>query len=46
MRRLLFAWFVLLWMGGTGPAQAAWTYMGHLDGNTVLIDRSTIQLKG
>jgi len=30
---------------GQGNAQAAWTYMGHLDGNAVLIDRNSIQLK-
>jgi len=30
---------------GLGTAQAAWTYMGHLDGNAVLIDRNSIQLK-
>lgn len=30
---------------GLGTAQAAWTYMGHIDGHAVLIDRSSIQLK-
>ncbi len=30
---------------GLGTAQAAWTYIGHLDGHAVLIDRSSIQLK-
>jgi len=30
---------------GLGTAQAAWTYMGHLDGHAVLIDRNSIQLK-
>ena len=30
---------------GWGTAQAAWTYMGHLDGHAVLIDRNSIQLK-
>jgi hypothetical protein len=30
---------------GLGTAQAAWTYMGHLDGHAVLIDRNSIELK-
>jgi hypothetical protein len=31
---------------GAGTAQAAWTYMGNMDGNTVMIDRTSIQIKG
>ena len=31
---------------GQGAANAAWSYMGHIDGHAVLIDRTTIQLKG
>lgn len=38
--------FVFMALGlGLGNAQAAWTYMGHIDGHAVLIDRSSIQLK-
>ena len=29
-----------------GLANAAWTYMGHIDGHTVMIDRNSAQLKG
>ena len=29
-----------------GLANAAWTYMGHIDGHTVMIDRNSVQLKG
>ena len=29
-----------------GTVNAAWTYMGHIDGHTVLIDRNTVELKG
>lgn len=45
MRRLLNA--ILVWAVGmtAGTGHAAWAYMGHLDGNAVLIDRTTIQLK-
>jgi hypothetical protein len=46
MRRLLFSLFVLLLAGAVTPALAAWSYMGHQDGNTVLIDRGSIQFKG
>lgn len=30
---------------GLETAQAAWTYMGHIDGNAVLIDRNSVELK-
>jgi hypothetical protein len=44
MRRLLNAILVLVLAMAAGAGHAAWSYMGHLDGNAVLIDRATIQL--
>ena len=29
-----------------GGANAAWSYMGHIDGHAVMIDRTSVQLKG
>ncbi len=46
MRRFSLSLWVLLLGWGASPAYAAWSYMGHLDGNTVLIDRNSIQFKG
>jgi len=45
MRRLLTATVAMVLGVAAGRAHAAWTYMGHIDGNTVLIDRTSIQLK-
>ena len=45
MRRLLLATLVVALGMAAQTVQAAWTYMGHIDGNTVLIDRSSIELK-
>ena len=36
--------FMSLSLGFSG-AHAAWSYMGHIDGHAVLIDRDSIQLK-
>ncbi|NQW67014.1 MAG: hypothetical protein HQ455_07350 [Burkholderiales bacterium] len=44
-RRWLHIFVFMALALGLGTAQAAWTYMGHLDGHAVLIDRSSIQLK-
>lgn len=38
-------WVCLLLMTLGLPAQAAWTYLGNLDGDTVLIDKSTLVQK-
>ena len=46
MRRLLGTVFCMALVLGQGVAYAAWTYMGHIDGHTVLIDRTTVELKG
>lgn len=46
MRRLLLAFMGVVGGWGAFNAHAAWTYMGHMDGNAVLIDRTTIQFKG
>jgi hypothetical protein len=46
MRRLLRTVFCMALVLGQGAANAAWSYMGHIDGHAVLIDRATIQLKG
>jgi hypothetical protein len=45
MTRWLSRLMLMVLSFGAGTAQAAWTYMGHLDGNSVLIDRSSIVLK-
>lgn len=46
MRRLLRTVFCMALVLGQGGANAAWTYMGHMDGHAVLIDRTSIQFKG
>ena len=46
MRRLLRRMFCMALVLGQGGANAAWTYMGHMDGHTVMIDRTSIQFKG
>jgi hypothetical protein len=46
MRRLLGTVFGMALVLVQGVAYAAWTYMGHIDGHTVLIDRTTVELKG
>ena len=46
MPRLLRIVFCIAWGLAQGVANAAWTYMGHIDGHTVMIDRTTVQLKG
>ena len=38
-------WLLCLCMSLGFDAQAAWTYLGHLDGDTVLIDKSTLVQK-
>jgi hypothetical protein len=38
-------WWVGLLCSLTLQAQAAWTYLGNLDGDTVLIDKSTLVQK-
>jgi hypothetical protein len=45
MNRWLLGLIFMVLVLGLGTAQAAWTYMGHLDGNSVLIDRDSIVLK-
>jgi hypothetical protein len=46
MRRLKGSVFCIALVLGQGVANAAWTYMGHMDGHTVMIDRTSIQFKG
>ncbi len=46
MPHLLHILFCIALGLSQGPANAAWTYMGHIDGHTVMIDRSSVQLKG
>jgi len=46
MRRLLRTVVCMALVLVQGAVNAAWTYMGHIDGHTVLIDRNTVELKG
>ena len=38
-------WVLTMFLGLSVQAQAAWTYLGNLDGDTVLIDKSTLVQK-
>ena len=38
-------WLCMLIMGLSAQAHAGWTYLGTLDGDTVLIDKSTLVQK-
>ena len=46
MPRLLRLVFCIALGLAQGAANAAWTFMGHLDGHAVMIDRTSVQLKG